>query len=105
MITLKQITCNLYKLHGNEVLNPESWHAFTLLKKAEWKDASMCDSRLYHIKIYLMFILLFSLNLAELGDCDPAEHTLDLVSEFRFVPEQTEDMELAIYNHWKECRW
>ncbi|XP_028819067.1 band 4.1-like protein 5 isoform X2 [Denticeps clupeoides] len=45
----------------------------------------------------------FSLQ-AELGDCDPAEHTLDLVSEFRFVPEQTEDMELAIYNYWKECR-
>ncbi|KAK3543611.1 hypothetical protein QTP70_025019 [Hemibagrus guttatus] len=45
----------------------------------------------------------FSLQ-AELGDCDPAEHGLDLVSEFRFVPEQTEEMELAIYNAWKECR-
>uniref|UniRef100_A0AAR2LM69 FERM domain-containing protein n=1 Tax=Pygocentrus nattereri TaxID=42514 RepID=A0AAR2LM69_PYGNA len=41
---------------------------------------------------------------AELGDCDPAEHSLDLVSEFRFVPEQTEEMEVAIYNGWKECR-
>ncbi|KAB5576783.1 hypothetical protein PHYPO_G00202470 [Pangasianodon hypophthalmus] len=41
---------------------------------------------------------------AELGDCDPAEHGLDLVSEFRFVPEQTEEMEVAIYNAWKECR-
>ncbi|XP_036427538.1 band 4.1-like protein 5 isoform X2 [Colossoma macropomum] len=45
----------------------------------------------------------FSLQ-AELGDCDPAEHSLDLVSEFRFVPEQTEEMEVAIYNAWKECR-
>lgn len=45
----------------------------------------------------------FSLQ-AELGDCDPLEHTLDLVSEFRFIPEQTEDMELAIYNGWKDCR-
>ncbi|XP_060731650.1 band 4.1-like protein 5 isoform X3 [Tachysurus vachellii] len=45
----------------------------------------------------------FSLQ-AELGDCDPSEHGLDLVSEFRFVPEQTEDMEVAIYNAWKECR-
>uniref|UniRef100_A0A667Z787 Band 4.1-like protein 5 n=1 Tax=Myripristis murdjan TaxID=586833 RepID=A0A667Z787_9TELE len=45
----------------------------------------------------------FSLQ-AELGDCDPAEHGLDLVSEFRFIPNQTEDMELAIYNKWKECR-
>uniref|UniRef100_A0A3Q2X9V6 Erythrocyte membrane protein band 4.1 like 5 n=1 Tax=Haplochromis burtoni TaxID=8153 RepID=A0A3Q2X9V6_HAPBU len=41
---------------------------------------------------------------AELGDCDPLEHNLDLVSEFRFMPEQTEEMELAIYNAWKECR-
>ncbi|XP_077436088.1 band 4.1-like protein 5 isoform X4 [Vanacampus margaritifer] len=45
----------------------------------------------------------FSLQ-AELGDCDPLEHNLDLVSEFRFIPEQTEDVELAIYNAWKECR-
>ncbi|XP_062312820.1 band 4.1-like protein 5 isoform X1 [Osmerus eperlanus] len=45
----------------------------------------------------------FSLQ-AELGDCDPTEHALDLVSEFRFTPEQTESMELAIFNSWKECR-
>uniref|UniRef100_A0A673B1C9 Band 4.1-like protein 5 n=1 Tax=Sphaeramia orbicularis TaxID=375764 RepID=A0A673B1C9_9TELE len=44
----------------------------------------------------------FSLQ-AELGDCDPLEHNLDLVSEFRFIPNQTEDLELAIYNTWKEC--
>lgn len=42
---------------------------------------------------------------AELGDCDPAEHLLDLVSEFRFIPNQTEDMEVAIFNAWKECRY
>ncbi|XP_062862692.1 band 4.1-like protein 5 isoform X2 [Trichomycterus rosablanca] len=41
---------------------------------------------------------------AELGDCDPTEHALDLVSEFRFMPSQTEEMESAIYNTWKECR-
>uniref|UniRef100_A0A8C5HEZ3 Band 4.1-like protein 5 n=1 Tax=Gouania willdenowi TaxID=441366 RepID=A0A8C5HEZ3_GOUWI len=45
----------------------------------------------------------FSLQ-AEMGDCDPLEHHLALVSEFRFVPEQTEDVELAIYNAWKSCR-
>ncbi|XP_018601759.1 band 4.1-like protein 5 isoform X2 [Scleropages formosus] len=43
-------------------------------------------------------------QVAELGDFDPVEHAPDLVSEFRFVPEQTEEMELAIYNAWKECR-
>ncbi|XP_041119006.1 band 4.1-like protein 5 isoform X2 [Polyodon spathula] len=45
----------------------------------------------------------FSLQ-AELGDCDPAEQGPELVSEFRFIPEQTEDMELSIYEKWKECR-
>ncbi|XP_031714233.1 band 4.1-like protein 5 isoform X1 [Anarrhichthys ocellatus] len=41
---------------------------------------------------------------AELGDCDPLEHHRDLVSEFRFIPNQTEDVELEVYNKWKECR-
>ncbi|XP_077176668.1 band 4.1-like protein 5 isoform X2 [Paroedura picta] len=41
---------------------------------------------------------------AELGDYDPAEHVPDIVSEFRFVPSQTEEMELAIFEKWKEYR-
>ncbi|NWX51428.1 E41L5 protein, partial [Steatornis caripensis] len=41
---------------------------------------------------------------AELGDYDPAEHVPELVSEFRFVPTQTEEMELTIFEKWKECR-
>ncbi|MGH0144269.1 UNVERIFIED_CONTAM: hypothetical protein FKN15_002525 [Acipenser sinensis] len=44
----------------------------------------------------------FSLQ-AELGDCDPAEQGPEMVSEFRFIPEQTEDTELSIYEKWKEC--
>ncbi|XP_068923016.1 band 4.1-like protein 5 isoform X4 [Petaurus breviceps papuanus] len=41
---------------------------------------------------------------AELGDYDLAEHGPELVSEFRFVPIQTEEMELAIFEKWKEYR-
>ncbi|KAM5325265.1 band 4.1-like protein 5 isoform 1-T1 [Glossophaga mutica] len=41
---------------------------------------------------------------AELGDCDLAEHSPELVSEFRFMPIQTEEMELAIFEKWKEYR-
>lgn len=41
---------------------------------------------------------------AELGDYDPIEHIPDMVSEFRFVPNQTEEMELAIFEKWKEYR-
>uniref|UniRef100_A0A669DAI1 Erythrocyte membrane protein band 4.1 like 5 n=1 Tax=Oreochromis niloticus TaxID=8128 RepID=A0A669DAI1_ORENI len=55
------------------------------------------------ISFHSVELAAFSLQ-AELGDCDPLEHNLDLVSEFRFMPEQTEEMELAIYNAWKECR-
>ncbi|XP_018424219.1 PREDICTED: band 4.1-like protein 5 [Nanorana parkeri] len=40
----------------------------------------------------------------ELGDFDPSDHTPDLVSEFRFVPTQTEDFELAVFEKWKEFR-
>ncbi|XP_070586198.1 band 4.1-like protein 5 [Erythrolamprus reginae] len=41
---------------------------------------------------------------AELGDYDPIEHIPDIVSEFRFVPNQTEEMEVAIFEKWKEYR-
>ena len=42
---------------------------------------------------------------AELGDYDLAEHSPELVSEFRFVPIQTEEMELTIFEKWKEYRY
>uniref|UniRef100_A0A8C1NKL9 Erythrocyte membrane protein band 4.1 like 4B n=1 Tax=Cyprinus carpio TaxID=7962 RepID=A0A8C1NKL9_CYPCA len=41
---------------------------------------------------------------SELGDCDPLEHSIALVSEFRFSPKQTEIMEADIYRKWAECR-
>ncbi|KAJ8371758.1 hypothetical protein AAFF_G00302650 [Aldrovandia affinis] len=41
---------------------------------------------------------------SELGDCDPSEHSPELVSEFRFTPKQTEAMEAAIFHKWVECR-
>lgn len=41
---------------------------------------------------------------SELGDCDPLEHSIALVSEFRFSPKQTEIMEADIYCKWAECR-
>ncbi|XP_015212768.2 band 4.1-like protein 4B isoform X2 [Lepisosteus oculatus] len=41
---------------------------------------------------------------SELGDCDPSEHSPELVSEFRFTPKQTEAMEVDIFQKWAECR-
>ncbi|XP_028909522.1 band 4.1-like protein 4B isoform X3 [Ornithorhynchus anatinus] len=41
---------------------------------------------------------------AELGECEQPEHTPELVSEFRFIPNQTEAMEFDIFQKWKDCR-
>ena len=41
---------------------------------------------------------------AELGECELLEHTSELVSEFRFLPNQTEAMEFDIFKRWKEYR-
>lgn len=40
---------------------------------------------------------------AELGDYDPAMHSAATVSEFRFVPGQTEQMELEILEEYIKC--
>ncbi|XP_055927060.1 band 4.1-like protein 5 isoform X2 [Argiope bruennichi] len=41
---------------------------------------------------------------SELGDYDPVQHTPGFVSEFRFVPDQTEEMEVDILNAYKTCK-
>uniref|UniRef100_A0A1B0EY03 FERM domain-containing protein n=1 Tax=Lutzomyia longipalpis TaxID=7200 RepID=A0A1B0EY03_LUTLO len=40
---------------------------------------------------------------SELGDFDDTVHTPATVSEFRFVPNQTEEMEIAILEEYKTC--
>jgi len=42
---------------------------------------------------------------AELGDYEDDVHTAGDISEFRFVEEQTEDMELAILEKFKHCMY
>ena len=41
---------------------------------------------------------------AEFGDYDPVEHTVGLISEFRFVPQQTEELEMGVLEWYKMCR-
>lgn len=41
---------------------------------------------------------------SELGDFDEAVHTPATVSEFRFVPNQTEEMEIEILEEYKKCK-
>lgn len=42
---------------------------------------------------------------AELGDFEEEEHTPAYISEFRFMPNQTEAMEVDIYNKYKSLRF
>lgn len=42
---------------------------------------------------------------AELGDYDPEIHTPSFVSEFRFTPEQTEEMEILTLEEFKKLRY
>ncbi|XP_061676789.1 band 4.1-like protein 4B [Syngnathoides biaculeatus] len=41
---------------------------------------------------------------SELGDCDPLDHSPELVSEFRFTPKQSEAMEADIFGRWLDLR-
>ncbi|XP_029308228.1 band 4.1-like protein 4B isoform X2 [Cottoperca gobio] len=41
---------------------------------------------------------------SEMGDCDPLEHSPELVSEFRFTPKQSEPMEADIFSRWLDLR-
>ncbi|XP_037130190.1 band 4.1-like protein 4B [Syngnathus acus] len=41
---------------------------------------------------------------SELGDCDPLDHSPELVSEFRFTPKQSEAMEADIFSRWLDLR-
>ncbi|KAM7420758.1 hypothetical protein PAMA_015127 [Pampus argenteus] len=41
---------------------------------------------------------------SEMGDCDPLEHSPELVSEFRFTPKQSEAMEADIFGRWLDLR-
>jgi hypothetical protein len=44
------------------------------------------------------------LSAAELGDYEEGYHTPAVVSEFRFIPNQTEEMEIAVLEEYKKCR-
>ena len=41
---------------------------------------------------------------AELGDYDDVDHTPGVISEFRFVPEQTEDLEMATLEKFRSLK-
>uniref|UniRef100_A0A673H7I4 Band 4.1-like protein 5 n=1 Tax=Sinocyclocheilus rhinocerous TaxID=307959 RepID=A0A673H7I4_9TELE len=89
-----------YSSEPNNLHEELTRYLFVLQLKQDILSGKITDTFECHFFVDL-WNLYFS---AELGDCDPAEHGLDLVSEFRFISDQTEEMEAAIYNAWKECR-
>ncbi|XP_074040513.1 yurt isoform X3 [Leptinotarsa decemlineata] len=54
----------------------------------------------YEIAVKLSALALQS----ELGDYDDTQHSPATVSEFRFVPNQTEEMEIEILEEFKKCK-
>lgn len=51
-----------------------------------------------------LYIIIYFIILAELGDYDETCHTPAVISEFRFVPNQSEDMEIQIVEEFKKCK-
>lgn len=69
---------------------------------AECLGAACSNNRMRSVSpVFLSFMK----SAAELGECELPEHTPELVSEFRFIPNQTEAMEFDIFQRWKECRY
>lgn len=71
--------------------------------------ALQCECILYKFRILsFIFLVIFPKNKnhlsAELGDYDPVIHTPAFVSEFRFVPVQSEDLEVEILECYKHMR-
>uniref|UniRef100_A0A1A9VH48 FERM domain-containing protein n=1 Tax=Glossina austeni TaxID=7395 RepID=A0A1A9VH48_GLOAU len=63
-----------------------------------------CDTSFYPSSRTLNFITSFLTSRTELVDFDEEIHTAATVSEFRFVPDQTEDLKIAILEEHKTCR-
>lgn len=49
-------------------------------------------------------VFIYFLFLAELGDYEEEKHTPAFISEFHFVPNQTEELEIQILEEYKNCR-
>ena len=54
--------------------------------------------------MYIIALVVFWLT-AELGDYDEEDHTLAFISEFRFMPNQSEEMEIEIYQKYQSLRY
>jgi len=78
-------------------MSKEKWRLWELLVigKTVWR----WDVEQYSVRQWQVVLT------AELGDYEDDVHTAGDISEFRFVEEQTEDMELAILDKFKHCKY
>uniref|UniRef100_A0A8C8ZB00 Erythrocyte membrane protein band 4.1 like 5 n=1 Tax=Prolemur simus TaxID=1328070 RepID=A0A8C8ZB00_PROSS len=85
--------------------SPYCLHLRVKFYSSEPNNLQLCRGILVLLEdLFTKYNFLKLMFVAELGDYDLAEHSPELVSEFRFVPIQTEEMELAIFEKWKEYR-
>ena len=56
------------------------------------------------LNLIITLIILIIIT-AELGDYDENTHTPAFVSEFRFIPDQNEEMEVHILEQYKKLRY
>jgi hypothetical protein len=101
--------------------NAPSWWSMNkpgrqLLLKCWW-TARLCGiasekSALFEVTVTYCYrkaiwfsLCVLRLPAAELGDHEEGHHTPAVVSEFRFIPNQTEEMEIAVLEEYKKCRY
>lgn len=89
---------------------------FCFIYNKAWKSTKKLISQRLKFNWYKSNVKQYNLNqkiwpnlhfdfTAELGDYNPTEHTPALISEFRFHPEQDEEMEIAILEKFITCRY
>lgn len=68
------------------------------------QNAHLRNSHNFHTYLTDLLIYIYKINIAELGDYDETIHTPATVSEFRFAPNQSEDMEEATLEEYRKIR-
>ncbi|KAL1502085.1 hypothetical protein ABEB36_007283 [Hypothenemus hampei] len=93
-----RLKVKFYSSEPNNLREELTRYQFFLQLKQDILEGKL-DCR-YEIAVKLAAYALQS----ELGDYDESQHTPATVSEFRFVPDQTEEMEIDILEEFKKCK-
>uniref|UniRef100_A0A3Q0S3I5 Erythrocyte membrane protein band 4.1 like 4B n=1 Tax=Amphilophus citrinellus TaxID=61819 RepID=A0A3Q0S3I5_AMPCI len=101
------ITCRVLLLDGTDVNVELPGQPYRLFFRVKFYSSEPNNLREEFTRLkcpYDVAVELAAHCLQELGDCDPLEHSPELVSEFRFIPKQSEAMEADIFSQWLKLR-